>query len=143
MSVKSYNIRVYGLLIYNDSVLVTQEFRAGMRMTKFPGGGHELGEGIGACVVREIREELEIEVELDELFYVNDFLQISAFNKEEQLISFYYKLRYEDMKSLSFQGQTIKKAGDQIFYWVKISEIDAAQFTFPVDRVVAKKLKGL
>jgi hypothetical protein len=42
-----FNIRVYGLLINKQQeVLVTDEYRIGMYMTKFPGGGLEYGEGL-------------------------------------------------------------------------------------------------
>jgi 8-oxo-dGTP diphosphatase len=42
-----YNIRVYGLCIDKyGRILVTDERRGGHLMTKFPGGGHDLGEGL-------------------------------------------------------------------------------------------------
>ena len=41
-----FNIRVYGILIQEGKILVTDEIRSGVKMTKFPGGGLEFGEGI-------------------------------------------------------------------------------------------------
>ena len=40
-----FNIRVYGLWIREGRILVTDEFRLGTFMTKFPGGALEFGEG--------------------------------------------------------------------------------------------------
>ena len=59
-------------------------------MLKFPGGGHEFGEGLKETLIREFKEELSLEVEVGDLFYVNDFAQISAFHENHQLISFYF-----------------------------------------------------
>jgi hypothetical protein len=51
----SFTIRVYGLLIHNGFMLVSDELIRGHRITKFPGGGLEFGEGTKDCLIREIR----------------------------------------------------------------------------------------
>ena len=85
-----FNIRVYGLVINDrEELLVTDEFRAGMKMTKLPGGGLIWGEGIHDCLKREFKEELNCSIDILEHFYTTDFFQISAFNNEHQLISIY------------------------------------------------------
>ena len=81
MSIENFNIRVYGLLINEGSVLITSEHRARIQMLKFPGGGLEKGEGIEDCLIREFDEELKIIIEVEEFFYVNEFFQESVFNK--------------------------------------------------------------
>ena len=53
---KRFNVRVYGILIQNDCVLVSDEYIGGKEITKFPGGGLEFGEGIHQCIIREIKE---------------------------------------------------------------------------------------
>ena len=85
------NIRVYGIII-NDKkqVLLSDELRHGIAFTKFPGGGLEWGEGTKDCLKRELQEELGLSAEIGDLFYVNDFAQLSAFRKNDQLFSFYY-----------------------------------------------------
>ncbi len=45
MSENHFNIRIYGLFPVDGYILVTDEFRLGMFMTKFPGGALEFGEG--------------------------------------------------------------------------------------------------
>ena len=58
-----FNVRVYGLLINDRSeVLISREIIQGMRVTKFPGGGLEFGEGIEDGLKREFIEELSLEV---------------------------------------------------------------------------------
>ena len=58
--------------------------------TKFPGGGLEPGEGLAACLQREWKEEMNVDIEVEQLFYVNEFYQPSAFNPAQQIISFYF-----------------------------------------------------
>jgi len=143
MAVKNFNLRVYGLLIHDNSVLITHEHRAGIVMTKFPGGGLEKGEGILEALKREFIEEMNLEIEVGEIFYVNDFLQISAFNSDDQLISFYYKIQTANPQTISIEGdRTILEKGQQIFEWVKFEELCNYEFTFPIDRVVVELLKS-
>lgn len=87
-----FNIRVYGLVI-NDKkqILITDEFRLGMRMTKFPGGGLRFGEGTVDCLRREFREELNSEIEIIRHFYTTDYYQPTMLlDVPQQLISIYY-----------------------------------------------------
>ncbi|MBK9515443.1 MAG: NUDIX domain-containing protein [Flavobacteriales bacterium] len=61
MNAPTFTIRVYGLLLHAGHVLVSDELIKGRRITKFPGGGLEYGEGLKDCLIREIREEIGIE----------------------------------------------------------------------------------
>jgi len=42
---KRFNIRVYGLWLNNNAILVNEELIRGQQVIKFPGGGLEMGEG--------------------------------------------------------------------------------------------------
>ena len=53
----NFTIRVYGLLVEDGRVLVSDEVIRGRHITKFPGGGMEFGEGPLDALVREIRAE--------------------------------------------------------------------------------------
>ena len=97
MTPSRFNIRVYGILIQEGKVLITDEVRSGVKMTKFPGGGLEFGEGIAECLIREFKEELNIRISIKTLFYVNDFYQVSSFNKNEQLVSIYYLVSLDEV----------------------------------------------
>lgn len=142
MSIQNFNLRIYGLMLHQGKVLITHEHRAGIIMTKFPGGGLEKGEGLADGLKREFIEEMNLEVEVGEIFYVNDFLQISAFNSEDQLISFYFLVETKDISSILLDSNksTLTK-GQQIFEWIAFDELKEEEFTFPIDRVVVEKLK--
>ncbi len=84
--------------------LVSDEFIRGNYYTKFPGGGMELGEGTRDCLKREFKEEMDLEVAVEEHIYTTDYFQMSAFNPEHQIISIYYFV-----KALARNHCTIKK----------------------------------
>lgn len=141
--ISNFNLRVYGLLIENNAVLVTDEHRGGVEMTKFPGGGLEKGEGLVACLAREFDEELKLEVIINDLFYVNDFLQVSAFDPTDQLISFYYFVSTNYSNKIDTVKKRKKPApNEQTFRWVPIADLKEDDFTFPIDQVVCQKLKA-
>jgi len=141
--VKSFNIRVYGLLLNElNQVLVSDEQRMGIEFTKFPGGGLEWGEGLKDCLVREFLEEVEIKIEVGELFYMTDFFQVSAFDPNEQIFSVYYVVDFTDWKTIPVTDKAFDLKGRQeVHRWVNLVEIDSDAFKFPIDKIVADKLK--
>ena len=141
---RKFNIRVYGLFIKDNCVLVSDEFRFGTKMTKFPGGGLEVNEGLVDCLLRECKEEFNQEFKVIDHFYTTDFYITSAFNPNEQLISIYYTIAPLDeikfkISNVPFDFNLIDEA--QSFRWIKIPEISSNDFTFPIDKLVGEKLK--
>jgi len=55
-------IRAVALLIQNDSIAVMERHRAGRHYFTFPGGGVDAGETSEQAVVREVEEELGLQV---------------------------------------------------------------------------------
>ena len=139
-----FNIRVYGLLINkNKEVLITDEFRSGKEMTKFPGGGLQFGEGTTDCLKREFLEELDCNIDVVAHFYTTDFFQASAFQDDHQLISVYYFIKnttplFIRISKKKFDFKKIEYA--QSFRWVSLSELHHEMFTFPIDKKVALML---
>ncbi len=58
--INRFIIRVYGIWISDEKVLLVEETVKRNTITKFPGGGLEFGEGIIDCLKREFKEELGI-----------------------------------------------------------------------------------
>ena len=144
---KSFNVRVYGLLFKDDSVLLSDEFIVGKQITKFPGGGIEFGEGTKECIVREFKEEVGLEVEIKEHFYTTDFFVASAYNPNAQLISIYYIVESERVSEIVTTNRKFdfseKKNGAQSFRWKPISQLTEKDVTFVVDKKVAEMLRDL
>ena len=140
-------IRVYGLIINdNKEVLVTDEFQLGHRMTKFPGGGLQFGEGPVDCLIREIAEECNGQTITDiEHYYTTGFYQKALFYPNHQLISIYYKAKFVEPILFKISEKPFDYAddinGNQSFRWVKIDSINPEEVSFPIDKFVVSKLK--
>ena len=110
-----FTIRVYGLLIHKGNVLVSDELIKGQRITKFPGGGLEFGEGLKDCLIREIQEEMGLDaLDLDH-FYTTDFFQQSAFHSRHEGISVYTRSpllhRVIRRSSRRWEGAAFRRVG--------------------------------
>lgn len=140
---ESFNIRVYGLLINeHNEVLISDECRNGFAFTKFPGGGVEVGEGFPNALRREFMEELGIEIEVGDLFFFNDYYQVSAFNPKHQVVSFYYAVNFADWQQIETNQHVVPLTEEgEKHRWIPVNELDQDLFTFPIDKIVAKRLK--
>lgn len=144
--VEKFNVRVYGLALSSDNkVLLTDEFRLGMLMTKFPGGGLEPGEGTIDCLRRECREELGSEIEIIRHYYTTDFFQITRLvDPPQQLISIYYLIRIIDnsaFKTTTRRFDFMPLDGAQAFRWVPLQALSIDELSFPIDKKVGGMLK--
>lgn len=132
-----FNIRVYGLLIADNKILIVQEPVKNRQIVKFPGGGLEFGEGTIECLRREFREELQIEITNIRHFYTTDFYVQSFLNPEHQVVSIYYKvdadaslINYKNEEGLSFK-------------WIPLDTIGESIFPLPIDKKVVELLQEI
>lgn len=143
---KRFNVRVYGILIKNEALLLSDERLGKYQFTKFPGGGLEFGEGPVDCILREMQEEIGLNYSIKSHFYTTDFYQESAFNPEHQIISIYYLLDGPAPTEVLISETVFdfKPAGDdQRFRWVKLIDLNESDVTFPIDKKVIQLLKDL
>lgn len=127
------------MLFKGNQILVSDECRNGCSFTKFPGGGIEFGEGVHDALIREFNEELGIEIQVDTFFYVNEFLQLSAFNENHQLISFYYKVSSLELEKITIGNHEVphNEEGEK-HRWVHINDLKKDDFTFTIDKKVVE-----
>ncbi|HBL73926.1 MAG: NUDIX hydrolase [Bacteroidetes bacterium GWF2_42_66] len=141
-----FTIRVYGLFINEkNEVLITDEFQLGMKMTKFPGGGMNFGEGPVDCLRREMMEECNQPISATEHFYTTEFYQKALFYNDHQLISIYYMAQFDGpiqfkISDRPFDFEELKN-GNQSFRWAAVKNLNPEEFTFPIDKHVANLLK--
>lgn len=140
-------IRVYALIINSENeILITDEFQLNTKMTKFPGGGLEPGEGLKDCIIREIKEECNGQVIKNiRHFYTTDFYQKALFYKNAQLISVYYladlcKPIQFNISEKPFDFERLEN-GNQSFRWIKPAHLNTSDLSFPIDQIVLQKLK--
>lgn len=145
MTPQSFNIKVFGLLIKDNNVLVSDELTGSGAITTFPGDELEFGESIEDCLIRSYEDALDIDVKIDKLFYVNDFYQASPVDAREQLVSIYFIIEQTDNKSI----HTIKKTFafppqiKQCFRWMDIEKIRQMDIASNVDQEVVKALQQI
>lgn len=138
-------IRVYGILINeNKEVLLSDEYYKGVKITKFPGGGLNYGEGTIDCLKREALEEFGQPIEVIEHFYTTDFFQESFFHENTQLISIFYRIKLLEPIKFKISNKPFDfemKDGNFSFRWKSIKNLEENDFTFPVEKYVCKLLK--
>jgi len=142
-----FTIRVYGLILKDRNVLLTDEFQLGQPMTKFPGGGLEYGEGTIDCLRREFREELQQEITAIKHFFTTDFFQQARFYENTQLISIYYTATLTNQELTDFpikdkpDYSNLHKNGDMYFRWCPLDKVNE-QLSFPIDRRIGEMLQS-
>lgn len=148
---KRFNVRVYGLLInpLNQLLVSDEAFKSGQTATKFPGGGLELGEGLAEGLIREFKEEANVDVRIKEHFYTTDFFVRSFFelNPDSQIISIYYIVETDQWQQIKTSNQRfdfdyIPGVEAEAFRWVNLSELHTeTDITLPIDKVVVQLLQ--
>ena len=131
-----FNIRIYGICVKDNKLLVNEEIIRGKKIIKLPGGGLNWGEGAIDCLKREWTEELNVEIEVKDHFYTTDFFQPSAFDSS-QVISIYYWVTAE------LPGTILNNEPNERTYWMDIKEISGETFTLAIDKVVGSLLQQL
>ncbi len=126
-----HSVEVSAALIFRDGkILITQRHAKSHLggLWEFPGGKREPGETFEQCLVRELREELGIEVEVGGLFE-----DISHAYAEKTV-----QLKFFNCKLISGEPRPLDCAA---FQWVDKTKL--ADFEFPAaDARLLEKLRG-
>jgi 8-oxo-dGTP diphosphatase len=91
-TVSKFRIAMYGIIIEDGKVLMTETKVPSGSVMNFPGGGLELGEPPAEALEREFREETAITVRIGEVLYCSRRFQQNPDFPTEQLIHIYYRV---------------------------------------------------
>ncbi len=133
-----FNVRVYGILVNaKNEVLISDEREYGIEFSKFPGGGLEYGEGLIDGLIREFREECDIDIEVIRHVHTTDVFCKSAFN-DSQVIAVYYLVTSKQPPKgrfvsapFDFEDDTVP---NQVFRWVRADLLTERDLSFEIDR---------
>lgn len=118
-----------GLIRNNGKILITQRLfddRFG-GLWEFPGGKQQPGETLERCLMREIEEELNIQIQVDKK------LMTVVHNYDQVRITLH-------VFQCTFLDGTPEKKGVQDWRWVDLAEMEQYDFT-EADKRVIRQLK--
>ena len=137
-----FNVRVYGIWIKSDKILLSHENIDGYAMTKFPGGGLEFGEGALDCLKREFMEELGVKISQSKLVHVSEKYIPSAFKKNEQVIAVHYLVDSDDsiLNYENIQDTAVGESNLLSFKWHKLNPSLIDDLSFEMDKEAFVKI---
>ena len=134
-----FNFRVAGLIFDNNRLLIhrlkTDNFFA------LPGGRVEFMENTEATLIREMKEELNIDVEIEQLLWIGEhFYEYS--NTQYHEICYYYLLKTDD-KTLNTTNNTfeiVEENRSYEFKWLPLHDLQNETF-YPL--FIKKRINAL
>lgn len=106
-----------------------------------------LGESPVECLKREFQEELALEVRVDELLNVPDFVVVNYFHPEEQVLVLHYlvsAVQDDALQDLNLGNKNLESLDElnRIRHgWKSLKTLSPEQLTFPADRAAVRALR--
>ena len=120
-----FNYRVAGIIIHNNKLLVMKDEHSPYYY--IPGGRVKMNELSEVAIIREVSEELNIEVNINRMLWVNENLfHEEYFHENFHEICFYYLLDIIDGQLINKESEFILKDNEEkilTFYWKDIDKI--------------------
>ena len=93
-------VRVAGILIENDRILLIEHLKKNKRYWLVPGGGVDWGESTAEALIREYKEETTLDIDVDKFLFLSETI---APDKQKHVINLYFQVRVlknsiEDMR---------------------------------------------
>jgi ADP-ribose pyrophosphatase YjhB (NUDIX family) len=125
---KRLPVRLVGILMKDNKILLLHRIKNDNEYYVFPGGGLEQGETKREGLKREMREETNLEIEIDRLLYIHDY------SSNQQL---FYLCKYINGRAkLTEDSDEMRKMekGDQLYepVWMDIKEF-ANLLVYPLE----------
>ncbi len=83
-------VRVAGVLIENDRILLIEHSKNDKKYWLVPGGGVDWGESTAESLIREYKEETNLDIEVESFLFISETI---APDKKKHVINLYFKIR--------------------------------------------------
>jgi ADP-ribose pyrophosphatase YjhB (NUDIX family) len=80
---KEIRIRVAGIYVANDHILLVKHSKFGKEYYLLPGGGQELGETAPEALVREWEEEMDLKIQVGEFLFAGESIPPGDSNRRQ------------------------------------------------------------
>ena len=133
---ETFKFRVCGIIQDGDKYLFIKSHKGDVYHTV---GGHvEMGEPTNKAIIRELKEELKVDVSIEKLLCINENIYINKEKKLAHEIAYYFLLSYkgEISKEDKFVITEIDKGviKEQVFEWFTLSSPQAFKLEPPFIR---------
>lgn len=88
-----YKVRVGVVLIHDQKILLVRQNNRPFWV--FPGGTLEMNENLTECAVRELKEEVNLDVSIEKVLYLADFLHQGQDKQPRHTVDVFMLARYE------------------------------------------------
>lgn len=104
----SIRIRVAGILIQDQKILLVRHEKNGKSYFLLPGGGIEYGETASEALIREFNEEVGLSIEVGKLVFVQDSIPP---NRHRHVLNLYFLVETSNFNIIVTQDNVLKGAG--------------------------------
>ncbi len=104
----SIRIRVAGILIQDQKILLVRHEKNGKSYFLLPGGGIEYGETASEALIREFNEEVGLSIEVGKLVFVQDSIPP---NRHRHVLNLYFLVKTSNFNIIVTQDNVLKSAG--------------------------------
>lgn len=125
---EKFNFRVGGILLSPDQKKILIHRKSDFDFYLLPGGRVEMLEDTKNAIVRELKEELDIDVEVDKLLYIlENFFELNGTIYHEISFNYLLKTTNEDIfkETEEFSGV---EGEEYKFKWVNRNDLDSYNF---------------
>jgi ADP-ribose pyrophosphatase YjhB (NUDIX family) len=120
-----FNYRVAGIIMHNNKLLIMKDEHSSYYY--IPGGRVAMNELSEDAIIREIREEINVEVNVNRMLWVNEnFFREENSDESYHEICFYYLLDMVDEQLINSGNEFVLNENGKhnlSFYWKDIEEI--------------------
>lgn len=104
-----YKVRLGVVLIHDHKILLVRQNNRPFWV--FPGGTLEVEEGLEECAIREMKEEVNLNVSIEKTLYLADFMHLDSHGEPRHTIDVFMLARYETGTPMMTVDENLNEMG--------------------------------